>query len=62
MARGGGSSTLALLVLLGIIGGYGTWNYKRNQAAEEAVPRPYRTYSDADLGTLGAAYRQELDA
>ena len=63
MAKGNKRSQwLALLLLIGIVGGFGTWNYRRNVEAEALVPRPYRSYSDADLATLTDAYQQELDA
>jgi hypothetical protein len=53
---------LMLVVLLALMGGLGTWNYKRNLAAEQAELRPFRTYSDADLDSLTAAYRTEVEA
>ena len=60
MASGGSNSWVLTLVLVGIVGGFGTWNYKRNAEADETVPRPFRTYSDGDLASLTAAYEQEL--
>jgi hypothetical protein len=59
--HGGGQRTLLLLLLLGLVAGFGGWNYRRNLAADEALPRPFRSYSDADLATLAGAYREELD-
>jgi hypothetical protein len=59
---GGGGSILLLLLLLGVLGGIGSWNYKRNVAAETQAPRPYRTYSDAQLEQLRAAYAEQVDA
>jgi hypothetical protein len=50
-----------LLVLLAILGGAGSWNYKRNLAAEEAQPRPYKSYSDEQLDQLLTAYRGQID-
>lgn len=63
MGRGsdkGGGPLLLLLVLLALLAGVGTWNYQRNAAAEAAEVRPYRTLSEADLGTLIAAYEAEV--
>jgi len=50
--------TIVLLVILGAAGG---WNYHRNSQIEEAVPRPYRGYSDEELGQLIAAYQGEVE-
>ncbi len=63
MARSGnkGGQLAALCLLLAILAGAGTWNYRRNVAAEESVPRPYRSYSDGDLEVLIAAYQGEID-
>lgn len=58
---GGGSRALPLLVLLALLGGAGAWNYQRNLAVEEALPRPYKGYSDADLEAMTAAYEQEIE-
>ena len=57
----GGSQKLLLFLLLGIVAGFGTWNYRRNLEAEQAEPRPFRSYSDNNLAALAAAYQQELD-
>ncbi len=64
MAKGGGAGQAALLflVLAALVGGYGTWNYRRNVAAEEAEYRPFGSYSGADLEALAQAYEQEVDA
>ena len=49
-----------LLLLLALLGGLGAFNYQRNVEAESKEVRPYRGYSDADLATLEAAFRQEV--
>jgi hypothetical protein len=57
-----GSSNLpTLLFLLAILAAGGAWNYQRNLKAEEAQPRPYRSYSDENLEALRAAYQDEVD-
>lgn len=57
MAKGKAKSHLgALLLLLGLLCGYGYWNYQRNVEAEARIPRPYKTYSDAQLEQLLSAY------
>jgi hypothetical protein len=58
---GGGSRVFPLLVLLALLGGGGAWNYQRNLAAEEAMPRPYKGYSDSDLEAMSGAYTQEIE-
>jgi hypothetical protein len=58
---GGGGKAIVLLVLLAALGGYGTWNYQRNVAAEKAAPRPFASYSDADIAALVQAYEQEIE-
>ena len=50
-----GALALVLVLLVGAAG----WNYQRNFAREQGEFRPYRSYSDADLATLLAAYEQE---
>ncbi len=50
-----------LMLLLALLCGFGTWNYRRNVKAEAAVPRPYRTYSEAQIDQLIAASRASLD-
>ncbi len=57
---GGGGKAIVLLVLLAALGGYGTWNYQRNVEAEKAEPRPFGSYSDADIEALVQAYQQEI--
>ena len=60
MAKGGkGGNALALLLLLGLLGGGAGWNYQRNLALEDAEVRPFETLSDADLATLLAATEAE---
>ena len=49
-----------LMLLLALLCGVGTWNYRRNVEAEAAVPRPYRTYSEAQIDQLIAASRASL--
>lgn len=64
MARGNGSSVGKLLVLLGVLVAAGGYNYHRNlelEAAQEG-PRPYESYSEADLQALLEAYRSEAEA
>ena len=58
---GGFTQVVLLLVLLGIIGGAGYWNYQRNLALEDTEPRPYKSYALADLEELRAAYQAEVD-
>jgi hypothetical protein len=61
-SSGKGGQVFLLLILLGILVGGGTWNYKRNVQLEEAEPRPYGSYSFEQLDALRAAYQQEVDA
>ena len=61
MAQGSGRKVLLLFVLLALAGGFGAWNYQRNVVAERAKPRPFRSYSDADLDSLTEAYRAEVE-
>lgn len=56
-----GGSLGKLVVLLLILAGFGTWNYRRNVEAEAAQPRPYRSYSDAQLEALLEAYGQQAE-
>jgi hypothetical protein len=51
---------LLLVLLLGIAGG-GAYNYHRNWQAEQAAPRPFRGYGDAELQALIQAYEQEFE-
>ena len=59
-ARRAGRALIALVILLLIASG-GGYNYWKNYQREEAVPRPYRGYSDADLEAL-RELRGKLDA
>lgn len=61
MAKTSSSNLPALLLLLAIIAGAGTWNYQRNLKLEAEAPRPFRSYSQADLEALQAAYQAEVD-
>jgi hypothetical protein len=61
VAKKEGNSTVLLLALLGLIAGFGAWNYKRNLELEDVQPRPYRGYALADLETLKSAYQVEAD-
>ena len=58
-SRGG---WLLFALVLTIVGGVGTWNYRRNLAHESAAFRPYATYSRADLEALIDAYEQEVES
>ncbi len=60
-ARRAGRALLALVALLLVASG-GGYNYWQNYQREEAEPRPYRGYSDADLESLREAYGLERDA
>ena len=60
-SSGKGGQVFLLLILLGILFGGGSWNYKRNLEIEEAEPRPYRSYSLEQLESLQAAYQKEVD-
>jgi len=57
-----GRALLGALVLLLVLGGAGAWNYRRNLAAEEALPRPWESYASADLEAMKKAYRQEIES
>lgn len=57
-----GSALPLLLAVLALAVGAGAWNYHRNWQAEQATPRPYRSYDDAQLAALIEAYAQEADA
>jgi hypothetical protein len=59
MASGKGGRVLPLLVLLGLLVGAGGWNYRRNVALESQEDRPFRSYAEADLAQLLAAYEGE---
>ena len=60
-SSGSGGQIGLLLVLLGILVGAGYWNYQRNLALEDAVPRPYKGYSLEELERLRDAYAGEVD-
>ncbi|NQZ97803.1 MAG: hypothetical protein HRU01_14930 [Myxococcales bacterium] len=62
MASGAKQSFTLWWVLAGLAVAVGTWNYQRNAAAEDAVIRPYRGLSNADLEQLSAAYEEEIAA
>lgn len=57
--RGAAGAKLLAVLLLGLAGA-GGWNYRRNLAAEQARPRPYRGYTEQAVEQLAAAYRQEI--
>ena len=50
--------TMFLLLILVVAGG---WNYHRNAVIENAVPRPYRGYSDEELQQMMSAYQGEVE-
>ncbi len=52
-----GQAMLLLLILV-VAGG---WNYHRNAVIENAVPRPYRGYSDEELDQMISAYQGEVE-
>ncbi|MBW2542740.1 MAG: hypothetical protein JRF15_11670 [Deltaproteobacteria bacterium] len=52
------AQTVILLLILGVAGG---WNYHRNATIENAVPRPYRGYSDQELQQMISAYQGEVE-
>jgi hypothetical protein len=56
-----GRRFLLYCLLIGL-GFAGYRNYQRNLAAEEAVPRPFKTHSAAELDQLISAYRGDLDS
>ena len=49
------------LILLAILCAAGGWNYHRNAVIDDAVPRPYRGYSDEELNQLASAYQVEVE-
>ena len=53
-----GGQIAILLVILCAAGG---WNYHRNTLIDDAVPRPYRTYTDEELDQLASAYQDEVE-
>jgi hypothetical protein len=58
---GGRGAWIPLLVLLLLLGGAGAWNYRRNLELESRDDRPLRSYAEADLEKLLAAYQQEQE-
>jgi hypothetical protein len=61
MASGSESRAGQIVFLLVILSAAGGWNYHRNAVIEDAVPRPYRGYSDEELNQLISAYQGEVD-
>ncbi|MDX1649588.1 MAG: hypothetical protein R3263_07020, partial [Myxococcota bacterium] len=57
-----GSALPLLLAVLVLAMGAGAWNYHRNWQAEQATPRPYRGYDDAELAALIDASEPEAAA
>jgi hypothetical protein len=54
-----GKAVVGILVVLLVAGG--AWNYFRNYRAEQQVFRPYRNYSEDQLGQLSEAYEANLE-
>ncbi len=61
MAGGSDARVGQTLILLVILCAAGGWNYHRNGEIDDAVPRPYRGYSDQELNQLISAYRDEVE-
>jgi hypothetical protein len=61
MAGGSDVRTGQILILLVILCTAGGWNYHRNTQIDDAVPRPYRGYSDEELSQLISAYQGEVE-
>ncbi len=61
MAGGSDVRRGQILILLVILCTAGGWNYHRNTLIEDAVPRPYRGYSDEELNQLMSAYQDEVE-
>lgn len=61
MAGGSDVRTGQILILLVILCTAGGWNYHRNTLVDDAVPRPYRGYSDEELSQLISAYQGEVE-
>jgi hypothetical protein len=59
--RGGSGKAVPLLLVLLLLCGAGAWNYRRNLALESQAERPFRSYAEADLERLLAAYEQEAE-
>jgi hypothetical protein len=57
----GGSAGFLFLLLIALVGVV-AWNYRRNLQAESRDPRPYRSYSEADLAALIEAYEPAAEA
>lgn len=55
-----GKPLLTLLLLLLVAGGIGAWNYDRNLKKESQLPRPWKSYSMADLQSMEGAYKTEI--
>jgi len=62
MAGGSDSRVGQTVFLLVILCAAGGWNYHRNMVIDDAVPRPYRGYSDTELHQLISAYQVEVEA
>ena len=61
MSQEKSNHAVLLLLLVGLVSGAGAWNYRRNVAIEATEPRPYRSYSLADLEALKGAYESETN-
>jgi hypothetical protein len=61
MASGSDVRVGQTLILLTILCAAGGWNYHRNMVVEDAVPRPYKGYSDEELHQLVSAYQGEVE-
>jgi hypothetical protein len=57
--REAGSSVIALLLLLAVAAGAGTWNYRKNAAAEDDVYRPFKGYTEEAVADLTEAYEAQ---
>ena len=61
MAGGSDARAGQVVILLVILCAAGGWNYHRNAVIDDAVPRPYRGYSDEELNQLASAYQAEVE-
>ena len=61
MAGGSDARAGQTLILLAILCAAGGWNYHRNAVIDDAVPRPYRGYSDEELNQMASAYQAEVE-
>ena len=61
MATGSGRTNQSMAVLVALLIGLGGWNYYQNRKLENALPRPYKSYSDAELEQLIPQYQGEVD-